>query len=130
MADPAAILRDLESGRRAAIRRTFMRFDTLATAAGFGAASALLMTFVVVRHGLGSPPDELVRFFGLLTHYLPGFDTEGIGLLLGIVDVGILGTILGASVAACRNFALRLVLWRALRERDAFFRHHALDEIG
>jgi hypothetical protein len=130
LAEPVAILRDLESRRRAAIRRTFTRFDTSATAAGFGAACALLMTLVVVRHAFGTPPDEIRRLFGLLVHYLPGFDTEGFGLVVGVVDVALLGAAFGAFVAWCRNRALRFVLWRALRERDTFFRRHALDEIG
>jgi hypothetical protein len=130
LAEPVAILRDLESRRRAAIRRTFTHFDPAATAAGFAAASGLIMTLVVMRHVFGTPPEEVQRIFGLLVHYLPGFDTEGLGLVVGVVDVAFMGAAFGACVAWCRNRALRIVLWRALRERDTFFRRHALDEIG
>ncbi len=130
MADPGIVLKELEDRRREAIRRSFTRLDPVGVGAATGIVASGVMFVVCARLWFGNPNPKLSETIGAMSHYLFGFDEGVIGILTGVLEVGLIGAIAGWVVATVRNGALRVVLWKSFRDRDSFFRRHALDEIG
>lgn len=121
-------LADLEESRKAAIRRAFTRIDPMALGAGVGVTCGLGLaaaTVILIFRGGSSVGATLAK----LGHYFPGYDVNGPGIGLGLLYGAVVGFGLGVLTAVFRNYALRVVLWRARWQADSWRRRHMLDEI-
>lgn len=99
------------------VRAAFARYDPVALGGAFGllAAATLVVAAVVssVRGGESQGPT-----LSLLANYLPAFRQTAAGTLLGAVEVGAAGFVLGALLARSINGWVRRTE-RALRQRLA-----------
>ena len=82
--------------------RTFAKLDALALGLAVGIVAGIgLFTATVIlilKGGRVIGPN-----LALLAHYLPGFSPTWRGSAIGALDAGVLGFVIGASIALLRN---------------------------
>jgi protoporphyrinogen oxidase len=96
----------------------FARFDPVALGAATAATLALVLfaaTASVLFVGNGDHPGPMLSLLG---HYLFGFELSWRGALLGVVEAGVVGYVLGGSTAAAINALIGWVERTLLRELD------------
>lgn len=97
----------------------FARFDVAALGAAVGAVAGLGLflatAFLVLFHG-GEPGDTVT--LSLLAAYLTGYSVSWPGALLGLLEGGVLGFALGATIAGALNTLLGWVESTLHRELD------------
>jgi len=117
-----------ESLLRREIDALFSRMDPIALGAAVGLVSGFLIfmaTLVLIIKGghLIGPT------LSLLKHYLPGYQVDWKGALLGFFETGIIGFILGSGFAWLRNFGVYIYARRTRVKQEAKTKQHLLEEV-
>jgi protoporphyrinogen oxidase len=110
------------------IEAAFARLDPVALGAAFGVVAGgslfLATTLLLLKGGV-----FVGRNLSLLTNYLYGFSVTWSGALIGLVEAGIGGFLLGYSTARLRNWGLAAYASLLRRRAAAEARRDLLDKV-
>lgn len=113
---------------RAVIEASFARLDPVAAGAAVGVVSgvALLVATAILLLKGGPVVGPNLQLLG---QYFPGFDVTWNGMLLGLIEGGAGGFVLGYLVAWLRNRVMKMYAALARRRAEADARRDLLDTI-
>ena len=92
-----------------AFARAFMKIDPVAFGLSIGLVSGVLIFLVTIYVGARGI-EELIYFLYLLNQYLPGYDVNIGGSLLGLIYGFLIGFLFGWGIITLRNLVIRLYI--------------------
>lgn len=110
------------------IERAFARFDPLALGISIGTVFGIIL-FLATAILLIKGGEVIGPRLWLLAQYFYGYKVSWTGAVVGFFDAGLLGFIIGSSIAAFRNWGLSAYAILIRRRVEAEKRKHLLDKI-